>query len=392
MSQPATGGYVYIMEPNGSDMFKVGMCSMIESILSRYKTHCGLFTVTVYRSLHPRTDEKFMHSTLARHRVAAEFFHRGDDGVSVFDRANVLAQTRMGPPVLVHREQVRLPRTRTLVVPCVTDMSLVLAVEEETKTERGLTRAIAGMLAHSEVGVGDADAVELKQRALRPESSVDELWMYCAHLYKRSRGLDRLDGAFLRENGVRFTDPETDMMIAVLYPPTGTLPCTELTAVKAALIREVVEALGLASPFDTEHNIPDMMALWKAKIKDTEMFKSYQANARLFSSGGRTKEWDLKAVIKAVNMVLGGVGIGLTGITTRKQVRRKRSGTTVYELDTDRVARMLELARLRMRSSGDRAATPNAHARELLLLDEYPKFAHLVDRDIAFGSRAPPPR
>ena len=121
------------------------------------------------------------------------------------------------------------------------------------------------------------------------------------------------------------------------------------------------------------------MTLWEAKLKDTEMFKSYQANARLFSSPGKTQEWNLNTVSKALNMLLGAIGLSLSSQTKRKQVRGKKTSTTAYKLDAGDVGRMLELVRLRMRGSKHRGSTPNAHARELLLQETFPLYGHLVD-------------
>ncbi len=146
-------------------------------------------------------------------------------------------------------------------------------------------------------------------------------------------------------------------------------------------VEDVIAALGLRSPFDDETVIPDLMRVFQQSLMLTPMFKEYNEQARLFRQGvaGINDDWDLNKVSKAVNMVLGVVGLKLKpGEEKRKGkgAERKRMASN-YRLDAECVAEMVELVKLRLRVSGTVPA--NEHARGRLEACEMPKYGHLVD-------------
>ena len=279
-----------------------------------------------------------------------------------------------------------------------TEEALIHSVEDEAAQPApaegepdGKTTVIGKMLVGALVPVSDDMTPEehfkaLETRLFGNEATEDDKWAHYAKSYMVGWGLDRLDEPFLREHDVvRPKCPKVAQLIRVLYPPL----CAEATLESAVsarvsilrtpMIREVLQALGFRSPFDTEHRIPDLMATWEAGLKDVEFFRTYRQSAKLFDVNGRTSAWSLNTVSKALGIVLGCIGLKLE--STRKQCRLdgKKKETYTYSLDEGQCAEMLELVRLKMRGSDYRAAAPNAHARELLLRDEFPRYGHLID-------------
>lgn len=274
-----------------------------------------------------------------------------------------------------------------------TTLSLQEQVELEAAQEAagegepdGMTMVVEKMLKGADVPALDGEyARELEHRVLANEATEEDKWSHFATSYKRGWGLDKLDESFIRKHGVRATSPRVALLIRVLYPPLRTDVSLEsavtarVSILRTPLILETLTALGVKSPFDTEHVIPDMMAVWEAGLKDVDFFKSYKQSARLFDLTARTTEWNLRTIVKALGVILGSVGLKLHSTRKQAKIDGKMTATFSYRLDGDHCAEMLELVKLKMRGSDFRAATPNAHARELLERDEFILYGHLVD-------------
>ena len=89
--------------------------------------------------------------------------------------------------------------------------------------------------------------------------------------------------------------------------------------------------------------------------------------------------WDLRRVVKAVNMVLNAVGLSLVGTATQLHAKKVRTTVTTYRMCADDVAEMTELVKLRLRGGPCRAA--NVHARAALERSTFAKYGHLVTND-----------
>jgi hypothetical protein len=146
------------------------------------------------------------------------------------------------------------------------------------------------------------------------------------------------------------------------------------------LIEETLAALGFASPFDTTTVIPNLMTVFDAKLKGTQMFREYITTARLFrqASCGVRDGWDLRKVSKSVKMILNAVGLDIVSETKRVQVKGKRTQEERnYRLCPESVSRMLELVKLRLLRTD---LTPrNEHAAAALSGHELSMYSHLVD-------------
>lgn len=249
----------------------------------------------------------------------------------------------------------------------------------------GNVLAARRLLAVPDIDPDSDEFRDIQRRITTSNATEQEKWIEFKVIYKRYWGIDRIDEAFLLENGLQPHSAEAHQLVRVLYPPMGALDTARMSVasraslLRAPLIREVIEALGFASPFDTEHRIPDLMAVWEARLKKTALFSRYRETARLFTKAGTTTKWDLRTVRKALNMVLRTIGLSLDFERSRSKHRGETTTTYVYWLNPDEIARMLELVRLRMRGCPNRSATPNDHARPLLLLDEFPRYGRLVD-------------
>jgi hypothetical protein len=279
-----------------------------------------------------------------------------------------------------------------------TSQALVQGVEDEAAQEPvsvgdpdGLAIVIDKMLAGSRAKPpDDVDPAEhyskLQARVYGNEASEDDKWEMYSRCYMAGWGLDRLDKPFIRVHGVRPSCPKVAQLIRVLYPPL----CAEATldtsvsgrvfALRTPLLREVIAALGFASPFDTSHRIPDLMALWEEKLKKTEYFSKYKQSSKLFGCAGKTSAWTLQTVSKALGTLFGAIGLHLNSVRTQSQDKGVKTSSYTYNIDPVKCSEMLELVRIKMRTSSVlRSATPNKQARELLLADYYPKYGHLLD-------------
>jgi hypothetical protein len=228
----------------------------------------------------------------------------------------------------------------------------------------------------------------LRDRLARGEATEEDKWTEFLARYRNAWCIDRVDETFLSSNGVQPICPEAHQLIRALCPPLGLAPTEEMsvdhrkTLARAPLIRELVQALGFASPFDLAHRIPDLMALWEPHLKDTALFRDYRNSAKLFTSSVKRGAWDLRSLSKSVGMVLRTVGLKLEAVPTYTRQNGKKVTTYTYRMKPLDVARMQELVRLRLRGCPHRLdACANEHARALMQLDEFPKWGHLIDRD-----------
>jgi len=160
------------------------------------------------------------------------------------------------------------------------------------------------------------------------------------------------------ENVLRSNTPRSVEVLASLLCPELQRPFRGVTLhpdlLKIVLIEETLADLGFSSPFDTETIIPNMMTVFDAKLKGTQMFSDYANTARLFShaSCGVRDGWDLRKVSKAVKMILNAVGLDMVSVTKRVQVNGKRTQEERnYRLCPQSVCRMLELVKLRLLST-----------------------------------------
>ncbi len=232
----------------------------------------------------------------------------------------------------------------------------------------------------------ESDTIEKIVAGAQEPADSDQKWARRARCYMTGWGLDRIDEQFIRTHGVKTTCKNVVQLIRVLYPPLcadvtlDTSGNTRLSALRTPLIKEVIEALGFASPFDTCHRIPDLMAVWQERLKYTEYFAKYKQSSRLFGIQGNTAAWTLMTVSKALGTVLSSIGLHLDSSRTQRRVDGKKVNSFSYHLDPVMCSEMLELIRIKMRGSEYREATPNKQARELILCNEFPKYGHLIDR------------
>lgn len=238
----------------------------------------------------------------------------------------------------------------------------------------------------------DEEHERIRLRVVRNVASEDDKWRMYVASYKAGWGVDRIDGAFIEAVGTRPGSPEARLLARVLCPALRSgrpgdrdTSLTEQAGVfKVVLVSETIAALGLRSPFDVETVVPDLMAAFESTLRETPMFREYNQNARLFRQGqvvGVSGEWDLKKVSKAVNMVLGAVGLKLRATKEArpgKGATRKRSKSD-YRLDPQRVAEMVELVKLRLRANGH--VPDSEHARATLDACELPLYGRLVDTE-----------
>jgi len=170
-----------------------------------------------------------------------------------------------------------------------------------------------------------------------------------------------------------------------LYPPLchsvtlETSVSARVFALRTPLIREVIAALGFASPFDTGHRIPDLMAVWEERLKHTEYFAKYKQSSRLFGIPGKTAVWNKNSISKALGTLFNAIGLHLDSNRIQRQVKKEKTSSYEYRLSIEKCSEMLELVSIKMRCSELRSATPNKQARELILSHQYPKYGHLLD-------------
>ena len=297
-----------------------------------------------------RALEAVAHALLRRSRVG-----RGRN--EIYD-ARVATQTERYRDVLSRLSTMTTEEARSLVLVSASSPSQV-------------TRPTAEVMLAAAAGAVEAGNEPL----LRYVEQYNAVW-----------GVDRIDAAFLEANGTELSSPKVRLLARMLCPDMPPQQDADRSLsdgsgiFKVPRIEEVLEGLGLESAFDDETSIGDLMAAFDARLRDSEMFRHYERTARLFQHEGPAcdavtgdVEWDLSKIVRAVNKVLGAVGLGL--------VKDKRTRVLTYRLDPEAVASMVELVKLRLRVVAAPALVENPHARARVEACTLPRYGHLVDAD-----------
>jgi hypothetical protein len=239
---------------------------------------------------------------------------------------------------------------------------------------------------------------DVQKLVLSNNATENDKWDVYKYEYKRNAGIDKVSDEFMDVYGTRLTCPKLLMLTRVLLPlnsfwHTDTKHSdnnsddienidvnVELkgAALRATLVTEVLEALGMKSPFDTETVIPDLMQLWTSTIKHTKMFRNYAEYKSLFNSCRPSKcDWDLNSIVKAVNMVLGSAGIAIAKLKReQKVINGIWVSTYKYSLDKEKVQLMMEL--FKMKSIRFNLVSTNQHANERIESYQLRLFGDLV--------------
>ena len=256
----------------------------------------------------------------------------------------------------------------------------VQGVDETTKDASTSTLTKADRLLNAP-DLTDAEWLQVRARVYAGKASEADKWAHTRHLYKQCWGIDRLDATFVDHHGTECQAPVVTQMLRMVYP--GALQPQELTTAhqrvvrRAALLNEVLTALGFRSPFDTQHRFKqDLSVVYQTVLRHTELFRDYKMCVRLFSTAAQDapQNWDSKAVGKALAMVFKVCGLSLVCKRQRQVVNGKKvtAGASEYALDAFKVKRMGELLWLRAR--GTCLRSPNPHAEvymKSLCLDLY---------------------
>jgi len=162
--------------------------------------------------------------------------------------------------------------------------------------------------------------------------------------YKRAWGLRLITREFVASVGTKISCDKADVIRAVLDPTHPDWCITADVRLRAEHVREILTALGLKGPFDTETVVTSLEPL-----KDTHVFRAWRHASRVFDRRAKPKdEWDAKALADATRTVLGAAGLCLHAVTKKPRgpdgkQRRVRNWT----LDADAVAKMSDLVALR---------------------------------------------
>jgi hypothetical protein len=231
--------------------------------------------------------------------------------------------------------------------------------------------------------VTEEEMQALHDRVYGMEADEDDKWADYKAQYKLGWGIDKIDKAFVDAHGTNARCPKTALLIRTLFPALHINPDVSTIdregIMKAPLVAEVLEAMGFKSPFDTEHEVSHIMGVWETRLKHTHTFQNYKEHVRLFNQRGITGEFDHNKLSKAVNMILGAVGLKLEATVSRSQKAGLRDRKYTYKLDGDSVSEMIELVKLKLRGSMHRDGATNSHAREILRECQLPRYKHLID-------------
>jgi hypothetical protein len=277
----------------------------------------------------------------------------------------------------------------------VVDRIVSVAKPKEKAVGETALRLMSCLPYDSEVELEDA-----RSRILSNAASEDDKWRIYAAAYRAGWGVDRVDEAFVSANGTQLGSSEAKLLARVICPAlrsaSADLCLAEKTSIfKAGHVEDVVRALGLKSPFDVETTVPDLMAAFDATVKHTAMFRQYRDAARLFKArqGELSGEWDARKVSKAINMVLGSVGLNFgpsDQASTGSGATRKKTAVN-YRMDPGSVENMLQLVKMRLgmhlsNASTASAEVANEHAKAAIELCALTKYGHLIDEDRSGGA------
>ncbi len=117
----------------------------------------------------------------------------------------------------------------------------------------------------------------------------------------------------------------------------------EYVVLKAELTAEIVSALGLQGPFDTQHTIEGYGGYLQSLLQ-TRLFSQYDKHIPLFETRkAKSKSWTSGAsreITESLQIVFRNIGIRLECHSTRKMNQGKRVRHYCYKLNADDVRDM----------------------------------------------------
>ncbi len=234
-----------------------------------------------------------------------------------------------------------------------------------------------------------AEVEELRQKASDNRATSADKYRLKLSAYLASWGIDKLDADFVRTNGTEIGSPRAKLLARLLCPSLrpqrdADVSMPEKSSIfKVVLVAETVRALGVKSPLDCETVIDDLMDVFARRLAGTEMFRNYDRTSQLFrgSEGGVKLPWDLRKVVKAVNMVLGAAGLKVKAASVKRSSMSSVRKTT-YTIDPSAVASITELVKLRLRraehKTGVAPVVENEHARAVIEACTFPTYGRLL--------------
>jgi hypothetical protein len=223
------------------------------------------------------------------------------------------------------------------------------------------------------------DLFNMRGRVVRMEASADDKWSLEVAAYCETFSIDRIDAEFLRRHGTMATSPSLDLLVMVIMPDTAVVDAASSTphrkeCLKSRVVKDLLSALGFASPFDTTHTVPDVM---RALQEDCRLFADYAKMIRLFSERCTPNvPQDRRGMVKALDVVLDAIGLKLAHREKRSRSKNADNTHASWCLDEERVFAMMDLVKLRVERRGlhyvDRPAQ--------YLAERENQYAHLVDR------------
>jgi hypothetical protein len=191
--------------------------------------------------------------------------------------------------------------------------------------------------------------------------TVEDRAAYLRARYKAAWGLRTVDAAFLAECGPYEIRQKTALLLSVALPDLAA-SCDDamdaMCLLRAPLIRQTLDALGFAHPFDTAHVVGDIDQVWKERLLHTDMFApdKYGHHVRLLSADSKalsqrcpSDTWSQKDIVEVVNVVLRRMGIVLehAGVTRHGGRRGARARKYEHRLCPSDVSKAAELLALR---------------------------------------------
>jgi hypothetical protein len=377
---------------------KAGLWSgNVKKLISRYMTYFGrdlqLWTFdTRYHRLHEAAFEQHF----ADDNISMELFVKSDEKIAEYTSyLGQLTGSVMVYHVCTAPERARFVGARNEALFAQRVCAAMISTEAEVPVRsknsmlptavksNALPAVQARMLIQARPVVDKDDLRRLVGRVLEKDASEDDKWAYYLHRYKLGWGIDVVTPDFVAENGTETRSPKVVQLMRILFPALHVVPDTSTAGreglLRAPLIQQTIAALGFRSPFDTEHVVPNLMACWRDSLVTTEMFQKYKDTKRLFhNSRPHVPGWDAAKVVKAINMVLGAVGLRIVVCnTTRTRAAGSRTRLSSYTLDADAVATMVELVKLKTRSMHVQPACD--HVRDALDSCTLPKYGCLID-------------
>ena len=185
-------------------------------------------------------------------------------------------------------------------------------------------------------------------------ASEDDKWLHYRHLYKAKWGIDLISQAFVDEHGTNPGSAKVHLCMRLLFPHMRVIDCGSVrhstTLLQVALISQVLAAMGWAHPFDVDKSVLADEA--KAALLQTDMFKNYANNIRLFDPRAKpTKTWNNKAIVDSISLVLGACGMGVESTASRTQLDGQRVRTYQYNIAKDSAEMMASLVNLKRRNA-----------------------------------------